>query len=149
MTRSPIGRSSRSHRQRHPSAGDGFEWDGAQWRAVASTPSLDETDEDGPWDIELELARRGDFVGPVEVELTWSDDSVERRTWDAHTRWERWRFEDARQLEQVVVDPDVVWVLETHRADNYWRRQPARPSHPLWSVREALSLVKMLFLRFS
>ncbi len=138
-----------SVRQRRPPAAGGFEWDDAAWREVASEAAPDETDEDGPWVVELDLARRGDFIGPVEVELAWSDDTVERRTWDSRTRWVRWRFEGERRLEQVVIDPDVAWVLETRRADNYWRRRPARPDHPLWWVREAFELASHLFLRFS
>ena len=85
----------------------------------------------------------------MDVELRWSDGTVERRTWDSQTRWVRWRLESSSRLEQVVVDPDVVWALETNRADNYWRDRAAAIDHPLWWVREALRLAGHLFLRFS
>jgi len=49
----------------------------------------------------------------------------------------------------VVVDPDLVWALETNRADNYWRDQVAAIDHPLWWVREAFRLAGHIFLRFS
>ena len=98
--------------------------------------------------IDVDLARRGDLVGPVTVELTWEDGSTERRQWDGAARWERWRLEDARRLEQVVIDPEVAWALETRRADNYWRQSPARPRDPLWWLRDALLNAGQLFLKW-
>ena len=54
-----------------------------------------------------------------------------------------------RALEQVVIDPDVVWVLETRRADNYWCDRGAEVDHPLWWLREIFKLARHIFLRFS
>jgi hypothetical protein len=132
--------------QRRPPPADGFNWDGEQWREIEEKQA---TNGDESWLVDLELARHGDFIGPVEVELRWSDGSAERRSWDSETRLVRWRLEGAVRLEQVVIDPDVVWVLETNRADNYWRDRTAEIDHPLWWVREGLRLVRQLFLRFS
>jgi hypothetical protein len=131
---------------RRPSAAAGFSWDGEQWRAVEEEQP---TADDNSWLVDLELARRGDFVGPVEVELRWSDGTAERRSWDSETRSVRWRLKGAGRLEQVAIDPDVVWVLETNRADNYWRSSAAVIDHPLWWIREGLKLAAHLFLRFS
>jgi hypothetical protein len=135
----------RHQRQQPP---DGFGWDGENWRKVDEDENTDETADDS-WLVDLQLARRGDFIGPVDVELRWSDGAVERRTWDSQTRWVRWRLEGSSRLEQVVIDPDVAWVLETNRADNYWRDQVAAIDHPLWWVREAIRLAGHIFLRFS
>jgi hypothetical protein len=137
-----------SVRHRRPRSADGLAWDGEGWHEVEEDQSADETT-DGSWLVDLRLARRGEFIGPVEVELRWSDGTAERRTWDSETRWVHWRLEGASRLEQVVIDPDVVWALETNRADNYWRDQAAVIDHPLWWVREALRLAGHLFLRFS
>jgi hypothetical protein len=137
-----------SVRHWRPQPADGFGWDGEGWIEVDEDENLDET-ADQSWLVDLQLARRGDFVGPVDVELRWSDGTVERRTWDSQTRWVRWRLEGSGRLEQVVVDPDVVWALETNRADNYWRDRAAAVDHPLWWVREAIELAGHLFLRFS
>ena len=134
------------HRQSRPA--EGFGWDGAGWREVGEAESSDEADDDS-WLFDLELARRGDFVGPVDVELRWSDGTIERRIWDSRTRWVRWRLEGSSRLEQVVIDPDVVWALETNRADNYWRDTAAAVDHPLWWVREGFRLAGYMFLRFS
>ncbi len=138
-------------RHRRPAEVDGFTWDGVGWSGEdVSDAAIDSSANDGErWEIEVDLVRRGDFIGPVEVELTWDDHTTERRLWDDAERWVRWRFDDERRLEQVVVDPDAAWVLETLRVDNYWRDDPARTEPPLWWVREVLGLLDRIFLRFS
>ena len=135
-------------RQRRPRPAEGFAWDGANWYEVGEDESPDPA-ADNSWLVELQVARRGDFIGPVSVELMWSDGTIERRSWDSRTRWVRWRLEGSSRLAQVVIDPDGVWAIETNRADNYWRDHAAAVDHPLWWVREALELAVHLFLRFS
>jgi hypothetical protein len=139
-------------RHRGQREASGLVWDGESWQPATGSGAPSGADSDlewGPWVAEVELVRRGDLVGPVDVELTWDDGTTERRTWDGAERWVRWHIDSVQQLQQVVVDPDGVWVLETRRADNYWRKRPARRDHPLWWVREALALVGRFALRFS
>ena len=133
---------------RRPLPADGFEWDGERWRESEEGQSTDEEAHDS-WIVDLQLARHGDFIGPVDVEFQWADGTVERRIWDSQTRWVRWRLEGPSRLEQVVIDPDVVWMIETHRANNYWRDRVENVDHPLWWVREGFRLAGRIFLRFS
>jgi hypothetical protein len=83
----------------------------------------------------------------VEVELTWVDGSIDRRSWDSGTRWVKWTIDSSQRLDQLVIDPDGVWALETQRADNYWRDDPVRTDHPLWWVRRSVAFVSRIFLR--
>jgi hypothetical protein len=138
-----------SHRRPRPPRG--HEWGDAGWSETdGSGGGADGREEENAgWIVELEIARPGDFIGPVEVELLWSDGTVERRSWDGVQRWVRWRFEGSNRLEQVVIDPDVVWVLETRRDNNYWRDRPAAVDHPLWWLRETFDLGVQLFLKWS
>ena len=141
-----------SVRQHSPKAAGGFSWDGGEWRVIeeAETDGADDEENDvDTWLADVELARLGDFIGPVEVELTWADGASERRTWGGEERWVRWRLEGSERLAQVVVDPDGVWALETRRANNYWRDKPAREDHPLWWVREFLGFAGKVFLKWS
>lgn len=138
-----------SVRQRRPRPADGFSWDGSGWIEIEGDASSDDQAADDLWIVDLQLARRGDFIGPVEVELRWSDGTTERRTWDSESRWVRWRLEGESRLDQVVVDPDLVWMLETYRVDNYWRDRAVASDDPLWWVRKALEFAGQLFLRFS
>ena len=141
-----------SVRQRSPKTAGGFFWDGGEWRVIEETEAGGADDGQSNadiWLVDVELARLGDFIGPVEVELTWADGRSERRTWEGEERWVRWNIEGPQRLEQVVVDPDGVWALETRRADNYWRDEPARADHPLWWVREVLDVAGKIFLKWS
>ncbi|MBD3873607.1 MAG: M1 family metallopeptidase, partial [Acidobacteria bacterium] len=129
--------------QRLQTTAKGFSWDDGEWRVVEGADAGgadDEAADSGIWLVDVELARLGDFIGPVEVELTWAGGASERRTWGGEERWVRWNVEGPQRLAQVVVDPDGVWALETRRADNYWRDEPVRADHPLWWVREVLGL---------
>jgi len=138
-----------SVRQRSPKTTGGFSWDGGEWRALEDAEADDGQSDVDTWLVDVELARLGDFVGPVEVELTWADGASERRTWVGEERWVRWKIEGSERLAQVVVDPDGVWALETRRADNYWRDEPARADHPLWWVQKMLGLAGKIFLKWS
>ena len=138
-------------RHRRPAEVEGFTWDGSNWLSEEEPGAAtdDAEADDDQWLIEVDLIRRGDFIGPVEVELTWDDNTSERRLWDSAERWVRWHFDDRRRLEQVIVDPDGAWAMETRRVDNYWRAFPVREEPPLWWVREVLGILDRLFLRFS
>ena len=140
-----------SVRHEKPEEVDGFTWDGGEWRPAEIPDAVADAaaDHGEAWRIEVDLVRNGDFIGPVEVELTWDDGETERRPWESTERWVRWRFESDGRLEQVVVDPDGVWALETLRVDNYWRETPAQAEPPLWWLREVLGVAGRLFLRFS
>ena len=138
--------------QRSPPTAGGFSWDDGEWRAVEGADAGgadDEAADSSIWRVDVDLARLGDFIGPVEIELTWADGALERRTWEGEERWVRWNFESPQRLAQVVVDPDGVWALETRRADNYWRDEPVRVDHPLWWVREVLGFAGRAFLKWS
>jgi len=135
------------HHERVRSA-EGREWRDRTWSEIEADEESDSHDEGGPWDIEIEIGRPGDFIGPVEVELLWADGRRERRQWDGVARWVRWSEESEERLEQVVVDPDGVWALETRRADNYWRDQAAE-SDPLWWLDGTLRLVGFLTVPWS
>jgi len=98
-----------------PAAGDAVPTDSAPTAAVASPR----------YHLEVELGRLGDLVATVEVELGYADGRRERRTWGSRTRWVRWTFDSDADLESVTIDPDGVWLLETRRGDNRWRRTPS------------------------
>ena len=130
---------------RRPAPRRGLSWSDGEWREGGS-----EAADDLPERAEIHVARLGDLAGPVVVEARFADGDVERWTWDGDERWMRWRPETAGRLEQVVVDPDGVWALETRRADNYWRRQtPDEVRRPLWWVGGALQLIASAVLSWS
>ncbi len=142
-----------SVRQRHPRAVRGWEWKDGAWVEVAAEEKekADGEGDGGPWTVRVDIGRKGDFRGPVEVELRWDDGTTERRRWDGLGRWVRWRFDGERRLESVIVDPDGRWALETRRADNYWRRKPDRGAvhRRLWWTAEVLRALAGLLAPWS
>ncbi len=144
-------------RQRRPGGMVGWDWKDGSWvrtdqKAGArdkKDASKDTTESD--WDVEVDVGRVGDLVGPVEVEFVWDDGKTERRKWDGRERWTRWRFEGARRLDAVIVDPDGVWALEVLREDNYWRRQPRRAAvhEHLWWTGELVRALACVALPWS
>jgi hypothetical protein len=133
----------------HPAdENEGFGWDGSGWRREARDEGTEGSESRV---ITVEIGRRGEFVGPVEVELVYDDGSSERRGWDGRDRWVRWRLETDRRLSRVAVDPDGVWFLETRRRDNYWAETPrARVAmRKLWWLWDGLQLLSLAHLPWS
>ncbi len=124
----------------------GLSWDGRGW-----SPRKPSDPAGSPWTALVEVGRRGEFKGPVEVSLTYADGHQERRTWDGRDRWVRWRLPSDQRLVQVVVDPDGVWALETERADNYWRDEPNRTAvrRRLWWLVDGLQLLALVPMGWS
>jgi hypothetical protein len=124
----------------------GMSWNGNQWLEMAP----DEEDP-GRWSVAVEVGRRGEFIGPVEVLMVFADGSEQRRTWDGVSRWVRWRFPSQHPLVQVIVDPEGVWALEVERGDNYWRWQPSQTAarRHLWWVVDALQLLGLVPVSWS
>lgn len=93
--------------------------------------STDEEDADDGEDDEIYrsvvvVARNGEFVHPVTVEMRFEDDHVIRRTWDGDTRWARWTFTGPRKLEYAVVDPDRKLSLDANRINDSRRVEPEK-----------------------
>jgi hypothetical protein len=128
---------------------EGMVWDGeaAGWRPVADAAETSgDVVEETEWTVEVDVARVGDFIGPVVVRLVFADGRDERRTWDGGARWVRWSISSDEPLTEVQIDPDGVWALETARADNYWRRDPdpSVAAHWSWWTRPLLQLVTLV-----
>jgi len=125
----------------------GMEWVDGRWRERGASS---EGDVDG-WTVVVEIGRRGEFVGPVEVLLSFADGRQERRTWDSRDRWTRWQMSSSERLTQLIVDPEGVWALETRRADNYWRDEPRRENvrRAFWWLPDALQLLGLALVPWS
>jgi hypothetical protein len=70
--------------------------------------------------------RRGDFVFPVEVEVTFEDGHAERRRWDGRDRWRRFVFAHPAPLRSATVDPDAKIPLDVDLLNNGRYRRPER-----------------------
>jgi hypothetical protein len=124
----------------------GMAWNGSEWTAAEPLEGVSE-----PWMATVEVARLGSFVGPVEVLLVFDDGSEQRRSWEGRERWVRWQIPSEHRVTQVIVDPDGVWVLETDRADNYWREDtdPSLVRRTFWWLVDGLQLLGLAHLPWS
>ncbi len=147
-------------RHRRVEEPEGFRWTGRTWEEIVTdgdgngdedASAAGEAGGEGPWTVEVHLGRRGEFRGPVEVELVWADGERERRTWDGQDRWVVWSEVSERRLQRVVVDPDGRWALEVRREDNYWSAEPDRGAvaRRLWWMAELFRLAGLSLLPWS
>lgn len=123
----------------------GMVWRDGGWRELGAEAEPSSEAGGTTWQVVIDIGRRGDLVGPVEVELEWADGRRERRRWDGRQPWTQWTEVSPQRLAGVVVDPDAVWALETRRADNYWRDGTAGADR-LWWLSGALRFFGLLVL---
>ncbi|HJM40008.1 MAG TPA: M1 family metallopeptidase [Planctomycetota bacterium] len=78
-----------------------------------------EEDHEGPWDVVIELRRLGTFQVPVEVRVTWEDQSEENFVWDGRDSWKRfeWPVHSLRAT-KVEVDPNQRLLLDRNWMNN-------------------------------
>lgn len=86
----------------------------------------DREQEAAVYQSEVIVERRGEFVHPVTVELTFADGSRERREWDGQETWVRFVVERPTKLVAAEVDPDHVLALDTDRSNNGRWVEPKR-----------------------
>jgi len=52
------------------------------------------------------INRKGDFVFPIDIEVTFDNGERIRERWDAQDRWVRYVYEKKAKVASVVIDPD-------------------------------------------
>jgi len=119
----------------------GYAWEGATWTAVNPDPP----ENPRQWKVQVDVGRRGEFVGPVEVEVRFADGQTQRWRWQGQERWKRWVLTSTFPVTQVIIDPDGAWALEVSRADNYWRAHDGVRllRHPLWWLGDSFRLIRL------
>ncbi len=87
--------------------------------------------------------RAGEFRIPVELEVEFSDDTIERRLWDGQGRYQIFSW-PGRRLRSARLDPDNKLLLEARRLDNHRAATEVAPadglSRPVGDLGEALTL---------
>jgi hypothetical protein len=72
------------------------------------------------------IHRKGDFIFPTEVEVTFDNDERVREHWDGRDRWVRFSYEKKAKIVSAEVDPDhKVW-LDKDRFNNSQTAEPSR-----------------------
>jgi hypothetical protein len=64
------------------------------------------------------VRRLGEAIFPVDVQVTFEDESVRRERWDGAARWKLFRFTGKARARQAQVDPDRVLLLDLNYTNN-------------------------------
>ncbi len=71
------------------------------------------------FDVTLELRRLGEFKLPVEILVTWDDDSTSELSWNGQSQWWRKSWPNSsNQIKSVVVDPQRRLLLDRDWMNN-------------------------------
>jgi hypothetical protein len=93
----------------------------------------------------VDVRRWGGGVFPVEVRVTFDDDSVAEETWDGKGRWTRFSYTRPAGVRQVEVDPRRVLVLDVNSTNNSWTRETNATAASLkWTSKWAVWLQSLL-----
>ena len=71
------------------------------------------------------VRRYGEAIFPVDVLITFNSGEQVRERWDGRNRWVSYVYERATGIDNVVVDPDRVLLLDTNRANNSYTTKPS------------------------
>jgi hypothetical protein len=88
-------------------------WFGETYRE--SSPSAGD---DQKFTTEILVQRLGEVKVPITVEILFQNGHRLRENWDGQYRWKKFRFETPSKVEQVIVDPDFVYVSDINRTNN-------------------------------
>jgi len=70
------------------------------------------------------LHRKGDFVFPVDVEITFDNHEKVREHWDGQDRWIKFRYVKTAKVDSAEVDPDHKIFLDRNNFNNSKSTQP-------------------------
>jgi hypothetical protein len=103
--------------------------------------------DEGPWDSEVTVERRGEVRLPVEVRVFFEDGSQQDEVWDGEYRWTRLRF-PGKKVVRAYVDPERKIALDVDPANNSWveEKGEARRAAAKWSARFLFWLQNLLEL---
>jgi len=81
---------------------------------------------------ELSLRRFGEAKipgdSPLKVKVVFDDGTEEIRTWDGQARWAKLTFEKPVKARMALLDPDVVWLIDSNLANNSYQVKIAKGS---------------------
>jgi hypothetical protein len=103
-------------------------------------------DDEGPWESEVIVERRGDVRMPVEIRIVFADGSTKEELWDGQDRWKR--LELTKKVARAYVDPERKIALDVDPANNTWvdEKGEARRAAAKWSARFLFWLQNLLEL---
>ena len=91
-----------------------------------------------PYRTYVTVHRKGDFIAPVDVKVTFDDGSSTIEHWDGRDRWVRYSYEKNAQVTTAEVDPEhQLWLDRNFFNNSYTVDEDKRAIHKLrniWTV---------------
>jgi hypothetical protein len=98
--------------------------------------NLKEKKGETPYQSEVLIHRKGDFIFPITIAITFDNGDKIREQWNGQDRWTRYAYQKNAKVSSVEIDPDQTISLErnsfktsslaesnykaTHKLTNYW-----------------------------
>jgi aminopeptidase N len=70
------------------------------------------------------VRRNGDGVFPIDVKITFGDDSSVTEHWDGQSPWHAFHYNKPAPITRVEVDPAHVLLLDVNMTNNSWTAKP-------------------------
>lgn len=113
-------------------------FDGKGEKALVSADAAREREagqKDRPYESEVLIQRKGDFVFPVEIVLSYEGGRTDRRTWDGRDRWLKIKTTTKEKLVRADIDPARRVLLDVDWLNNSRRLDPDARASTWWSAR--------------
>ncbi|OGD21891.1 MAG: hypothetical protein A2W03_10925 [Candidatus Aminicenantes bacterium RBG_16_63_16] len=75
---------------------------------------------------EVVVARRGEWIIPQDILITFENGETVRETWDGRDRWKRFVYRKETKVLSAVIDPDRKMVLDVSYANNSMTLKPKK-----------------------
>jgi len=83
------------------------------------------------------VQRKGDFVFPVDLKVTFSDGSIAMEHWDGQDRWIRYQYDRPAELVSAEIDPEHKVLLDVNLYNNSYMvpedRQAIQKISNIWT----------------
>jgi hypothetical protein len=95
---------------------------------------------DGVYRTYVTVRRKGDFIFPVDLEVTFDDGSTATEHWDGQDRWIRYQYDRKAQIASAQIDPQSQLLLDKNYFNNSYNEQSdARATHKFRNLLVAAS----------
>lgn len=89
---------------------------------------------------EIVAVRRGEWIIPQDILITFEDGEKVRETWDGSDRWKRFVYLKKTKIVAAVIDPDQKMVLDVNYTNNSYTLKPQKAG----ILKEALGFMSWL-----
>ena len=90
----------------------------------AETPPEDGEPAAEPYQIEIELRKKGELALPLPVRLTFADGTTRDLVWSREEQkavaWKRVEFESQQKLVSAVIDPERAYYVDRDQSNDHW-----------------------------